>query len=400
MSGGARAFVAIVFAILGLSFVATTASLLYEFGIAEPKGEWFALAAFYSHLFVFFPIFGLLALCAFYIPSCAFTDMYWRHVPMGKARFTAGFIVLAVISLGTAWLLGGGSLRSIWEAKPAVLIADQGDPVGCAGDQQTACRRVPVLAAVAYVREKSSSRTGMAQFVRDCQQDPLIETPPEATARRYCFVTRTRIDAAQCCDAQLAFATTLQKMTSEPGDRSMTGVVHKLTLPLKIFFLLVVMVIALMLAARRHGIAEHYRPWIRKIERGVLVGAFAMLFLPVMNLAFLQSSGLLYGTAIDSNYRSLSWPLMIGFGCWALALLFFFFRDSDKDVETVGRIAGVVGSALAISNYGIIIDLFARHAGAGGAVWSVAKLALIAAGAGLAIIIQPKKKVAEGAPSG
>ncbi|MDX2258738.1 MAG: hypothetical protein NW205_07430 [Hyphomicrobiaceae bacterium] len=395
MSFSARAFVAIVFTVLGLSFVATTATLVYEFGIVEPKGEWFALAAFYSHLFVFFPIFGLLALCAFYIPSCAFTDMYWRHVPYGQTRFAIGFAVLAGASLAMGWQLGGGSLRSIWEAKPGVLVADQGEPAGCLANQQQSCRRVPVLAAVADVREKSSARTGMTQFVRDCQQDPLIETPPEALAKRYCFVTRTRIDAALCCDAQLAFATTMQKMTAEPADRSMTGFVHKLTLPFKIFFLLVVMVIALLLAARRHGIAEHYRPWIRKIERGVLVGAFAMLFLPIMNLAFLQSSGLLYGTAVDSNYRFMSWPLMIGFGCWALALLFFFFRDSDKDVETVGRVAGVVGSALAISNYGVIIDLFARYAGAGGATWSFAMLAVIAAAAGLAILIQPKKKVAE-----
>ncbi len=394
MTLGARLFVAVVFAVLGLSFIATTATLYYEFGGSVGGRDWFAMAAFYSHLFVFFPVFGLLALFAFYLPSCAFTDMYWRHVPFGRARFALGFIVLAVVSLLMAEALTTGKLRSIWEVKPDALAKDEGQPVGCFTAKQS-CARVPVLAALADVRARSQDRTGMAQFVRNCERDPLIETPPEDLAKRYCFITRTLVDAETCCAAQRSFGDAISALYEVPGNQSLTAKVHNMLLPLKIFFLLVVMVIGLMLAGRRHGLAEHYGARIPQIERGVLIGAFSMLFLPVMNLAFLQSSGLLYGTNVDSFYRSLSWPLLVGFATWALLLLFFFFRDTDKDVETVGRIAGVIASALAISNYNTIIDYFARYAGAGATPLTLAVLALIALSAFTAIVVQPKRKVSE-----
>jgi hypothetical protein len=71
----ARVFVFLVFAVLGASFLAATVSLWWEFGDA-----WLDFAALDSHLFVFFPTLGLVALVAFYIPSVLFTDLYWRHI--------------------------------------------------------------------------------------------------------------------------------------------------------------------------------------------------------------------------------------------------------------------------------------------------------------------------------
>ncbi|MDX2288621.1 MAG: hypothetical protein NW217_07350 [Hyphomicrobiaceae bacterium] len=388
----ARLFVAAIFTVLGLSFIATTAALYYEFGHTLGGADWFAMATFYSHLFIFFPVFGLLALFAFYVPSSAFTDMYWRHVPYGRLRFVVGFVVLAAASVLLSQALTSGKLRSIWEVKPDALAKDEGDPVGCFAGKQS-CARVPVLAALADVRARSQDRTGMAQFVRNCERDPLVETPPNDLARRYCFITRTLVDAETCCAAQKRFGEAISAMYEVPGNGSLTARVHNVLLPLKIFFLLVVMVIGLLLAARRHGLSEHYASRIPQIERGVLIGAFSMLFMPVMNLAFLQSSGLLYGTNVDSFYRALSWPLLVAFAAWALLLLFFFFRDTDKDVETVGRIAGVIASALAISNYNTIIDYFARYAGAGATVMTLTVLALIALSAFLAILIQPKRRI-------
>ena len=66
---GARIFVAIVFVLLGASFIASTALLIYEF----QRMEWFALLAVHSYLFFFFPVLGILALVAFYLPSVIFT---------------------------------------------------------------------------------------------------------------------------------------------------------------------------------------------------------------------------------------------------------------------------------------------------------------------------------------
>lgn len=388
---GARIFVAVAFTILGATFIATTGALYYEFGYQAKSDAWISLATFYSHLFIFFPLFGVLALVAFYVPSCVFVDMYWRHVSWGKLRFTLGLLLVAAISVGAGWGLGGGQLRSIWEVKPEVLAEDPGDPPGCNSAQQS-CLRIPVMTALSDVVARSKARAGMSQFVRNCEPDPLIETPPEQLSRRYCFATQTLVDAATCCQAQKQFGLAIRNMFEPEANRSLMVKVHKALLPFKIFFLLVVFLIAPLLAIRRRGIAENYGPWIIKIERGVLVGAVAMLFFPIMNLAFLQSSGLLYGTALDSVYRSISWPLMLTFGGWALLLLFFFFRDVDKDIETVARIAGVVGSALAVTKYQLIVDYAVRFMGSGASITTLGIIAALVGIAFLAIVLQPKLK--------
>lgn len=391
MLPGARIFVAIIFTIIGASFIATTGALYYEFGHLTNSDAWISLATFYSHLFIFFPLFGVLALVAFFIPASVFVDMYWRHVRWGKLRFGLGFLIVLAASAGAGLGLGGGQLRSIWEVKPEVLERDPGEPTGCDPRLQT-CLRVPVLEALRDVRARSAQRVGMSQFVRDCTPDPLIETPPEQLSRRYCFASRTLVDAATCCRAQARFGQAIGQMFQPEANRSLTVQVHKAMLPFKIFFLLVVFLIALLLAVRRRGIAEHYGAWILKIERGVLIGALAMLFFPIMNLAFLQSSGLLYGTALDSVYRSISWPLMAAFGLWALLLLFFFFRDVDKDIETVARIGGVVVSGLAIMKYQLIVDHAVWFMGAGASIITLGIVAALVGVAFIAIVAQPKRK--------
>ena len=90
----ARVFVAVVYLILGLSFVASTGLLIQEF----QGTDWRSMIIAHSHIFLFFPVFGILALAAFYLPSVIFMDLYWRHLPYGKLRFLAGLVGLAVIS--------------------------------------------------------------------------------------------------------------------------------------------------------------------------------------------------------------------------------------------------------------------------------------------------------------
>jgi hypothetical protein len=150
----------------------------------------------------------------------------------------------------------------------------------------------------------------------------------------------------------------------EPN-RSVTGLAHRIFLPFKVFFLLVLVVISIMLAAWRNTIETHYGEFLRPIERGVLIGAVAMLFYPVMNHAFLQSAVLLYGGSGDSPYRTFAPFLSFAFGSWALLLVFFFYRRRNKEVETIGRIGGMIASAVAIFKYELIIDFFVRITGTG-----------------------------------
>ena len=121
MSWGARLFVAFVFTILGLSFIATTVALFNEF----QEFQWLSFATIYSHLFLFFPTFGIIALIAFYIPAVAFVDLYWHHIPFGKIRFIFGFLVVSAASYYIGDQISRGEIPAIWQLKPEVLKADQ-----------------------------------------------------------------------------------------------------------------------------------------------------------------------------------------------------------------------------------------------------------------------------------
>jgi len=152
---------------------------------------------------------------------------------------------------------------------------------------------------------------------------------------------------------------------SANAGRSMTSYVHTWTLPLKVFFLLTLLVISLLLALRRQRLEESYADHMGEIEKGVLIGAAAMLFFPVMNHAFLQSAAMLDVAGAHNSYRGPAPFFSFTFGAWALILVFFFYRRRDKEVEFLGRISGVIASAVAILKYDIIISVFVRYAGSG-----------------------------------
>jgi hypothetical protein len=361
---GARLFIIFVYSIIGLSFWAVTGTLIYEFHDAD----WFTIATFYSHLFIFFPIFGTVALFAFYWPSVVFLDMYWRHVPWGRPRFVAGFLVIAALSFVVAQELTRGPVRSLFEILPATLLADKGEPEGCGGAAGS-CSRLPILAGLNNVRQISQRRIGLTDLVRNCAPDPLIEQLEQLQPRRYCFVSTPSTQSpvltsdSDCCRAQRSFMSVANSDTVVA--RSLTSLVHTWTLPLKVFFLLTLLVIGILLAVRRKMLESTYAADMGEIEKGVLVGAAAMLFFPVMNHAFLQSAAMLDVAGASNSYRSPAPFFSFTFGAWALILVFFFYRRRDKEVEFLGRISGVIASAVAILKYDIIISYFVRFAGSG-----------------------------------
>ncbi len=395
MSAGARVFVIANFIVLALSFVATIGVLAFEF--TQAGVEWSALAAYYSHLFIFFPTFGILALIAFYVPALILVDLYWTHVPNGKFRFSLGYVAAILLSLMIGNVLAGGTggLKSMFEIKPEVLQSDTGMPAGCSAEgSATACSRAPVLEALSSVRYHASKRTGMSSFVRACQADPLFGDQPERKLERYCFASQQLADADTCCKAQTAFADAVSELHEVEENRSITGLAHRLLLPFKVFFLLVVFMIALLLVIRHRTMEREYTPYLPKVQRGLIIGAFAMLVWPLMNQAFLQSSGLLYGTGYESTYRDVSPWILGAFLVWVLLIVFFFFRSydrADKDMENLGRIGGIVGSVVAAANYQTIIDYAVRFAGSGATFWSLGGLFLVIVAALVYVVIQPHR---------
>lgn len=377
---GVRIFVAVVFGLLGLSFIVTTATLLYEFSGLQGT-EYvtsLTLATFYSHLFVFFPTFGIVALFAFYTPACVLTDMYLRHLTAGPLRFGLGFLVIALASYGIAETMNSGKgERSIWEVSPKTLASDKGAP-----------GRLPVLTAVENVRKVSQSRVGLSDLVRNCEADPWIgPSGSEAERKRFCLAStplptgqsRPALTTDQeCCKSQMAFRENMHQLYAPVDNRSITGVVHRLLLPLKVFFLLMLLVIGIMLAARWQSLNQHYKSFLPGLEKGVLIGAGAMVLYPVMAHAFLQAAELLYGSNSGSVFRVMAPYISFFFGAWGLLLLLFFYRLRDKEVQTIVRMGGVVGSAVAIVKYEQIIDLFIRLFGSGASFVGLLVLAVLA----------------------
>lgn len=363
---GARIFVASCFVVLGVSFVASTALLIYEF----ERIDWLTMIVAHSHLFFFFPVLGILALFAFYLPSVVFTHLYWTHLPYGRPRFLIGLVAVAVGSYGFAQYLDKPP-RAVWEVSPAALVADRGAP-----------GRVPILDALKDLRKEAQSRVGISNFARNCALDPLMEVPDEFLKERYCFPAKARLKGAECCQAQKRFEQSVTRLQSDPAQRSLSAVYDQIFLPLKVFFVLVVVAIGALLALWRDRIDQHYRELMPRLERGVMIGALAMLFWPAMDYAYQQTANVLFGRFNPGLQLRLS--LVIA--PWALLLLFYFLRRFGKQGEMVGQISGVVLAAVAVLRYEQLNDWGVRLLGIGADQWFLAALTALALGGLIALL--------------
>jgi hypothetical protein len=357
---GARIFVAIAFVVLGAAFIASTGLLIFEF----QELDWLTMVVAHSHLFLFFPVFGLLALVAFYLPSVVLTHLCWNHLPYGKARFVVGVLVLAALAYVFAASLDKEP-RAIYEVAPYALAADRGDP---------AKGRVPILDALGTLRDTAQQRFGLASFGRSCVRDPLLEIPDEMLKERYCFPAKKNLTGEACCAVQSAFAKAVSRLQRDPETRSFSAEMDRLLLlPIKTLFILVVVAIAVLLAFWRDRIDRLYADRIASLERGVIIGGFAMLFWLAMDYGYQQTANVLFGRMTAGPQLRLSLVLVP----WALLLLFYFLRRLGKQGELIGQISGVVFAGVAVLRYEQLNDWVVRLFGIGAAGWLLAVLIAI-----------------------
>ncbi|MBL8567249.1 MAG: hypothetical protein JNM89_16185 [Hyphomicrobiaceae bacterium] len=370
----ARVFVFLVFLCLGLSFLTTTAVLAYEF---RDTG-WLDFVTMDSHLFLFFPTLGIVALVAFYVPSCAILDLYWWHIRYGKLRFALGALVIAGLSHLIAANLLESPKRSIWELSPATLQADQGEAAGCAKSGQ--CERMPALLALRNLREVSQARLGLADFVRDCGHDTLLESKLERESKRFCFASTPLSQSpilqtdAECCRAQERLSAKISSLYSVPEQRSLLAKVRAWILPLNVFFLLVLLFIGVQLVSRQKTIQQHYPRTMSRIELSVIIGAATVLLFPLLSQAFVQSTGALFGTGGRGTF-SLMMPIVsLAFGIWALLLVLFFYRRRNKEVEAIGKMMSAIAGVVAVLKYSVVTAIFVRVLGSGASIYTIGAL--------------------------
>jgi hypothetical protein len=383
-------FVLLVFAGLGASFLATTATLWWEF-----KDTWLDFLATDSHLFLFFPTLGLAALVAFYIPAVVFTDLYWRHIRFGKFRFLLGFFVLAAVSQWLAGVLLDNPRRSIWEGAPEVVMADAGEPVGCAARGEP-CLRLPMMQAVHNLRQVAHNRLGLSALIRNCapsRKDALVERVRTLEKRRFCLAS-TPLSAApplqtdeECCKAQSLLIAATHANYSNAATRSLTSEVHAVLLPLKVFFLTVVFIISILLALHHEKVEQYYKPYLTQMEVGLFIGALCILFFPVMSEAFLHTGDVLSGSAGRGTFSIIVPIISLLFMIWVLLIgLFFYRRRSDSRLITMGRVAGILASNIGIIKYNVVVTVFVLAFGAGAAKEGLIGLAVGSACAAAALL--------------
>jgi len=374
----ARVIVAVAYVCLGPSFLASTGLLIREF----QGTDWQAMVLAHSHLFFFFPVFGILALSAFYVPSVVFADLYWRHLRYGKVRFLIGLIALAAIAWAVAqWL--DKPPRAFWEVSPQALLADTGDPPDCGGAGATACLRAPMLSALARLRTEGQGRVGLSKFARNCKIDPMLEPPDEMTKARHCFPADALLDTEACCKAQRRFADAVAQLAADPARRSLSAVYDRVFMPLKILFVLLVIAIGLLLSSSRNRIEQLYAEHIPAVERGVIIGAIAMLVWPGMDYGYQQTANVLFGREGGLQLR-----LSLVIAPWALLLLFYFLRRLGKQGETIGQIAGVVTAGVAVLRYEELNDWAVHLLGVGAQEWVVVGLLAVAL-VGFVVLLWP-----------
>lgn len=373
---GQRAFVGIFYALLGASFLAASGLLIDEFRASDP----FAIVVAHSHLFVFFPVFGILALAAFYVPSVVFTHLYWSHLPYGKARLLIGLAVVAGLAVAVARLLDAPP-RAVWEVSPGALAADA---VSC-GAAGASCRRVPFGEALAEVRKRAQERLGLGKFGRNCRVDELLDPPAETAKLRWCFPAGAMLDGKACCAVQDRFAAAVADLQKDPARQSRSSRLETWFMPVRVFFILIVVAIGGLLAVWRHKLDAYYTHLVPDIERGIIVGTIAMLFWPLMDYAYQQVANAMFGRYTGMQFR----PSLV-IAPWALLLLFYFLRHLGAYSAIVAQISGVVVAAVYVLRYEGLNDWAVRLLGIGMDAWSMAALLLVAL-TGLACLRWPRR---------
>ncbi len=384
MLRSAHVFVAVLFAVLGIAFITPTAVLIWEFGATD----WPTLLFAHSHLFFFFPVFGVLALVAFYRPSVAFTDFYWRHVKFGGPRFTFGFAAVAGLALWFGAGLANSELRSIWEIAPKVLQAEVqarlAEPASCGPNSPSgasACKSQPILQALQQVRELGQRRSSISDLQRNCKIDPLVERPPSDQALRYCFPAGAMLNVSECCRVQQQFRDDVRLKASASGSqslstsRSILSRIDEVANYFKSFFVIVIFVIGVLLVIWQRRIRQLYPKGLEDIENGILIGAVAMIFWFLMDYGYQQTSDLLFGR------QHAGFPLRLSFVIipWAVLLMLYFTRSvraQDTQINP-GQLLIAVLSSVAAVQYDKIADLSFRLLGAGAEWWIYAFLLCI-----------------------
>ena len=373
---GVRLTVAVLFLGLGASFVVSTAAVMQEFRHAG----WLEIVLGHSHVLFFFPVFGLLVLAAFFVPTALLAYVYWVHIPFGKVRLLMGVVALAMLSYALAlWM--DRPPRWFWEASPRALALDRGSPNGCGQEGKPACLRAPLASTFSKLRAVAQTRTDLHQLARACIINPLTR-PVDQHVRRYCFPADSDLDTPGCCRAQAGFSNALAKLHADPANRSRSGTLEALLLPGKVFFVALILIVGVLLATRREATTHLCPEWTSAMDRGVVIGALAMLVWPLMDYAYQQTANLLFG----GGTSGLQMRISLFVAPWTVLMLSCFLQYHGRALEALGQFAFVAITLAGVAFYDQSYMWATRSLGIGADYWVVASLIALAVLGGVLLL--------------
>lgn len=373
VSFGSRAYVAATFAVMAAAFIAETAVMIWEFG---PSGLALPLLGLEAQNFLFFPLGGIMALFAFFRPTVIAVDGYWKGVIEGRAgrfRLILGGLATYVLAGFIAFSFASAEVRSIFEVKPEVVMADAGVPANCQDDE---CARVSITRALAELRLQAKTEDGINDFIDNCDQDRVTfrEAGKEV---KYCFVAGRELSVEACCQVREDFKEAVNALYDDPENRSVTGQVHRVTLYFKILFLLTLLGIGIMLATRRTDIIRSYASETKRFALAVPLGAGVMMLWPFLNQAHANAAAILNGSAAGSTYLLIAPLISLIFGIWVVSLLFYYLRASRQREEHTLQVISLAAAGVGVVQFDEIVDWVNTILGIGVEISAIMIFALI-----------------------
>ena len=361
-----------VFLLLYAAFLVETGALLAEFGAG---GVGLRLAFLDSQNFIFFPVAGLLALVAFWRPAVLLVDAFGRgKLRHGRLILTACLFVCGLAAWGLASLFSGSHARSVFEISPAALMADKGTAATGA-----ALPREPVLDVLARMKILSSGEGGLPAYRAQCDPE-WLQYATAASDRALCFPAGQSLTVGDCCRVKTAFREHLNTLATQSPSR--LAAIHRYVLPVKCFFLLLLLGIGILLVRFRKGLERVYGGDFSHMSFGLAVGGAVMLVWPLLNASYLETMSLLTGGGASSAYTVMAPLVALGFGVWTLLLVFFHLRAYPSQIEYAAKIGGFIAAAIGVFRYEDITMYLSRTLGVGGSivaiiVFAVAVIALL-----------------------
>lgn len=368
----AKIAVSVVFVLFYGAFLLETGWLVHEY---SASGLALRLASLDAQNFIFFPIAGLLALFGFWRPTVMLVDA------LGSGQVRGGRLILLSLigALGAAtWgfslLLADGTARSVYEVSPDALASDTAEPV-----QGTPASRQTIADTLASLKILALGPEGLSPYKARCDQE-WLQFSPAATQEKFCVPAGQSLQVADCCRVKTAFRLHLNAL-AERSPSEFAGL-HRVILPVKVLFLLVLFAVGVLLVRFRKTLNAAYGDRVHDMSFGMAVGGMVMLAWPMLNAAYLETTSLLIGDGSSGAYALMAPLIALGFGIWALLLIFFHLRSYPSQVEYAARIGGFIAAAIGVLRYEEITGFLISNLGIGGGI-----VAIIVFGAGVAALI-------------